>query len=501
MTRRCATLAQPVEQRIRNAPVVGSIPTGGSTLQPAPTANGWGFCLPGALFMLQTPTPPHLLDRLYRRLTGDRVLLSLLALTLLAFALSLLLPQLALEPEQAGALRWLDETTAGFGAPGPAMRAAGLFDLAHSPWLRGLLGLLAFTALLRLALTAADTHARLRQPDAAATASKAMHWPHQVQLAIHGSVAATRAELSDNLASEGWRIAAAQTGDTTWMVAERSRWGLLALPLALIGLLLMLIGLWLSSVTGWRQTNIILAPAQTVRLSHDATVQLTAGTDAATLLVQRGDRPAQTRYFRLGGLTNAAGLWLQRTGEGPAMTVTARNADGSSLLVQSVDRSTAPQDLLTLVFDQPRAEQLFLVPERQLVFSIVAFPALPERGLSGPAYLVQAFPFNQRDPVANQFIEGSANLALGEDMYSLTAGNYLALSASRKPGLPLLILGGLFALAAVLLTLRRPAGRLLLTLHPHGAETTVAAALQASPFWRQANAWLAAWATTYRREG
>lgn len=505
--RRCATLAQPVEQRIRNAPVVGSIPTGGSTLQQAPTANGWGFCLPDTVLMLQTPptdTPPYF-DRLYRRLAGDGAVLVLLALALLAFAFSLLLPQLALDPDQPAALRWLDETAARFGALGPMLRTAGLFDLTHSPWLRGLLGLLAFTLLLRLALIAAEARTRLRRPDAAAAAGWAALWPHQAQLAVQGAPAATRAELSENLISEGWRVTAEDAGDAIRIVAERSRWGLLAQPLALSGLLLMLAGLWLGQWGGWRQAEVILAPGQPVRLSRDHTVQITVGDAVSaqldTLTVQRDGRAAQTRSLRLGGLATAAGLWLRRTGEGPAMVVSARDADGGSLAVQSVDRSTAPQDKLTLVFDQPRAEQLFLTPERQLVFSIVAFPELPERGLSGPAYLVQAFPFNQRDPITNQFIQGNANLALGEDVYSLAAGRYLAVTVSRKPGLPLLALGAALALAGVMLAVRRPAGRLLLTLCPHGAETTVAAALQASPFWRQAAPWLAAWVTTYRREG
>jgi hypothetical protein len=186
---------------------------------------------------------------------------------------------------------------------------------------------------------------------------------------------------------------------------------------------------------------------------------------------------------------------------GQALSVGARNAAGDALPLQPVDRLSPPLPTLTLVFDQPRAEQLFLAPANELLFSVVAFPALPERGFSGPTFLVQAFAAGQQAPIANQFFEGNADLAIGDAIYSLTAGRFVTVEVSRNPGLPLIGAGGMVALAAALVTLWRPAGRLSLTIQRqrHGAE--VAARLQASRLWRQAPQWLAAWTTTYSREG
>ncbi len=211
------------------------------------------------------------------------------------------------------------------------------------------------------------------------------------------------------------------------------------------------------------------------------------------VMVQRDGQPASDTAFSAWGTARAAGVSIRRTGEGQALSVTARDAAGGAVQLQPVERRGPPQSSLTLVFDQPRAEQLFLAPASELVFSVVAFSALPERGFSGPTFLVQAFPAGQQAPIANQFIEGSADLAIGDAVYSLAVGRFITVEVSRNPGLPLMIAGGALTLAAALLALWRPAGQLSLTIQRqrHGAEVT--ARLQASPFWRQAPQWLAAW--------
>ena len=117
------------------------------------------------------------------------------------------------------------------------------------------------------------------------------------------------------------------------------------------------------------------------------------------------------------------------------------------------DVAAAGQGAWAQQCDQPRAEQLFLAPDSELVVSVVAFPALPERGFSGPTFLVQAFPAGQQAPITNQFIEGSADLAIGDAVYSLAAGHFVTVEVSRNPGLPLMIAGGGLALAAALLAL------------------------------------------------
>lgn len=438
-------------------------------------------------------------------MAGDRTLAVVLALAVLAVLLGVLLPQAPAETARQSTARWMAETASRYGSLGSWLQAAGLFDLWNSPWLWGLLGLLAFVLLLRLGLALGEARQRLHRPDAAAVARQAQRWPFHAAVAVEIPAEAAADELAGDLRSEGWRVAAAAAGGTTHVVAERSAWGLLAGPLFYLGLLAVLAGLWLGQWTGWREAGVILAPGQPVRLSQDDTLVVSAqpaaaGAAAAGILVQRDGQPAIERAFSAWGAVRAAGVSIRRTGTGQALSVSARDAAGNTLQLQPVDRRGSPQSSLTLVFSQPRAEQLFLAPASGLVFSVVAFSALPERGFSGPTFLVQAFPSGQQTPVANQFIEGDANLVVGGEVYSLVTALYTTVTVSRNPGLPALIAGGALALVAAVLALWRPPGRLLLNVqrHRYGAEVDVH--LHASRLWRRAPRWLAAWTATYDRE-
>jgi hypothetical protein len=448
----------------------------------------------------------HPVDRLYRFAASDRALVVVLSLTALALLLSLLLPQAPPETSQQSTARWLVETSGRYGGFGEAMQAAGLFDLWHSPWLWALLGLLAFILSLRLGLAAGDAWQRLRRPDPVAAAQQALRWPLHATVTLQDSAETAAAELAEDLRSEGWRVASAVSGALSQLVAERSVWGLIAAPLFYLGLLTALAGLWLGQQAGWREAGVVLAPGQPVRLSQDSSLVLSqpstpVGDAVNAVVVQRDGQPASERTFSVFDTARAAGVAIRRTGVGQALSVSAHNANGGALSLQPVDRLSPPQPSLTLVFDQPRAEQLFLAPASELVFSVVAFPALPERGFNGPAFLVQAFAAGQQAPVANQFIEGSADLAIGDVTYSLNAGRFVTVEVSRNPGLFLIGVGSMLTLAAALLTLWRPAGRLSLTIQRQRQGAEVAARLQAARLWRQAPQWLAAWTTTYDREG
>lgn len=450
-----------------------------------------------------SPAQPtvHPIDRLYRFAAGDPALAVVLGLTGVALLLSLLLPQAPPETAQQSAARWLAETASRYGSAGALMQAAGLFDLWQSPWLRALLAALAFILLLRLGLAAGDAWQRLRRPDPAVTAQQAQRWLWQAIVTLEDDAATVAAELADDLRSEGWRVARVAADQTAHLAAERSVWGVLAGPLTYLGLLLALAGLWLGQLTGWREAGVVLAPGQPVRLSQDDSLVVAALPAQDGVLVQRAGQPALERMFPVVGAARAAGVAIRRSGAGQALTVSARDAAGQPLLLQAAERRGPPQASLTLVFDQPRAEQVFLAPASGLVFSVVAFPALPERGFSGPTFLVQAFPVGQQAPIANQFIEGDADLNIGDAVYTLAVGRYLTVQVSRNPGLPLTVAGGALALVALLLALWRPAGQLSLVVQRQRHGTLVAARLRASPVWRQAPHWLAAWTATYSREG
>lgn len=526
--RHCATLAQSVEQRIRNAPVVGSNPTGGSS-QPrqahdaggaslncvAPTAWVGAFLFNQLLIEMPVtrhdsppvvpapaapPLPSNPVDRLYRALAGDVATLVVAALVTVALLASLLLPQLPADrSEPDAAARWLAETAAQVGSSGSVLADLGLLNLWNSLWFLMLAGLLAFILLLRLGLAIGNALRRLRNPDPQHAAAEARRWP--LHAAVHLEKDATGAGLHQDLASEGWRVVSSAEADRTQLVAERSSAGVVAPILIYGGLLVVLASLWLGQLIGWQESGITLAPGETVLLANrpDSALSASPGVDGALteLSIARSSGPPETASLSAGGAARVDGVAIRRRAQGPALAVGAGGPGGEPLQLQRMDAQSAPAQSLTLVFDQPRSEQVFLLPDRQLVISVVSFPALPERGFSGPTFLVQAFRAGQRDPVLNEFVEGDASMGLGEDTLTLRTGQFITVDVSYDPVRPLGWLGVALAALGVLLALWRPAGQLFLSVQRQRGQVVVRASLDPSWPWRKAGRWLAAWAATY----
>lgn len=459
---------------------------------------------PPAVPVQSAPATPanteHPIDRLYRVLASNRLLLVVAALVVVALLASLLLPQLPADRgEPDAAARWLAETAAQYGAPGELMAGAGLFNLWHSLWFQALAGLLAFILLLRLGLAIGNALRRLRNPDPQSAAAETQRWPLHVAVRLEPDV--TGAGLQEDLANEGWRVVSAGEGDATQVVAERSRVGVIAPILVYSGLLVVLASLWLGQLVGWQESAITLAPGETVALANRPGSLLSAslGADGALteVTISGSTGVSQTVSFSAGGAARAGGLALRQRAQGPALMVGANGSDGIALQLQRMEAQSTPAPSLTLVFDQPRSEQVFLLPDRQLVFSIVSFPALPERGFAGPTFLVQAFRAGQRDPVLNEFVEGDASMGVGDDTLLLRSGQFVTVDVSYDPARPLIWLGIALAALGILLALWRPAGRLSLSVQRQRGQVAVQASLDPAWSWRAASRWLTAWAATY----
>jgi hypothetical protein len=438
------------------------------------------------------------------------VLVALLTLSALAGVAFPQVPSTLIEPDAAS--RWLAETSVRYGALGDFLRSIGLFDLWHSMWFRGILAGLAFVLLLRSGLAIGEMAGRLRQVDPIVAAAEARRWPLHTSVELQGDTPAAASELSEDLHSEGWRVVRIESDASTVIVAERSPLGLVAPVLFYGGLLLILTSLWVGQLTGWRESNVVLLPGRPASLLHDSRVSISlASLDAETgeLIVRSGAGDAVTRSFSPSGRARLGAVTIHRTGQGQALAVGVSDQNGQALQLQSSDQLSPPQASLDLVFDQPRSEQVFFVPARELVVSVVAFPALPERGFAGPTFLVQAFRTGQREPVFNQFVEGDANLAVADAVLQLRTGSMMIVEVSRAPAMPLAVAGGALALIGLVLAIWRPTGRLVLSVRsaPEGSGRTratdsrctvsVDVSLLPSLIWRQAGRWLLAWTGTY----
>ena len=445
----------------------------------------------------------HPIDRLYRALASDRMLAVVVLLVGAALLASVLLPQLPADRgEPDAAARWLAETAAQFGSLGDLMAGAGLFNLWNNLWFQALVGLLAFILLLRLGLAIGHAARRLRNSNPRDAASEAALWPLHAVVQLEQGV--DSASLQEDLTSEGWRVVVSDDGANTLTVAERSWIGVIAPILVTGGLLVVVAALWLGQLVGWQESGLILAPGDTVTLANLPGSTLSASPDADGVLssvsLDRSTGEAEQTTFSTGGAARAGGVTIHRRAQGPALAVSADGPSGEALQLQQMEAQNRAAPSLTLVFDQPRSEQVFLLPDRQLVFSIVSFPALPERGFSGPTFLVQAFRAGQRDPLLNEFVEGDASMGVGEDTLRLRTGQFITVDVSYDPARPLIWLGAALAVLGIALALWRPAGRLLLSVQRGRGHVTVQASLDPSWSWRAASRWLAAWTATYDKE-
>jgi hypothetical protein len=150
-------------------------------------------------------------------------------------------------------------------------------------------------------------------------------------------------------------------------------------------------------------------------------------------------------------------VWVAQRAIGPALAATAHDAEGRPLLLQVQGSTGDPSETAHLLFTAYETEQTFAVPEQDLTFRVVSYPALPERGIGGPVFLVEAYDADQpAEPVLDQLVPSEAGVELDGATYSFQRSRYVALEVSHQPGALVLLLGWSVILAGVLLVMWWP---------------------------------------------
>jgi len=93
------------------------------------------------------------------------------------------------------------------------------------------------------------------------------------------------------------------------------------------------------------------------------------------------------------------------------------------------------------------------VPTRNIAFRVVSYPALPERGINAPVFLVEAYRGDDPHPLLSQLVEERATITLDDIVCTLERDRHAVFAVVYLPGLWLLLLGVLLILAGVLLAL------------------------------------------------
>ncbi len=358
---------------------------------------------------MTTNRRPDILDRAWRSAGDPRATLALLALTLAVLVVALVFPQQPSGLDRVAAESWLAETAARYGSLGGILRTLGVFVALDGLLLRAASALLAFNLFLRLAVGIGQ-------------------------------------------AVQVWRSRPA---------GGRRPWAAFGLPLACLGLLIALLGLWINDVAGWRAADVALAPGSRVTppgaAGHGLQLRLDGEQAAASAvtLVQPDGAAAQVNVGpRWPGRWGH--LWLFQRAVGPALAATARDAEGRALSLQMLVAGGEVGPTIHLIFRQEQTEQGFGLPTRNLTFRAVSYEALPEKGISRPVFLVEAYRGDAATPVLSQLVEDEAAVTVDGVTLTLRRDRYLLLGTAYLPGLPVVVAGALLALAGTIAALTSP---------------------------------------------
>jgi cytochrome c biogenesis protein ResB len=393
------------------------------------------------------------LDGLWYAGSAPHTLMALAVLLAGTLAVAAIIPQQPAGLSGAAVEQWLAGTAGSYRDAGSFLRAVGAFHLTGGPWMRVLLAALALSLMLRVANQAGFLYRLWRSPAPLAAPPRLI--VHRATLP--GAPEAIVDQLPAALRPRFSSMAVESNPDGAQVYLVRRPAGAVGPLLTYAGPLLILLGLLLNEALGWRAGDIALAPGGSSSPPAAQGLKVTLagiyGEDAAstTLRLAEGTRTrevhtAANRPARLGN------VWLTQQEIGPALVVTAEDRSGRPVEIQALTPGSEIGERLPLLFRQTQSEQAFALPARNLTFRAVSYPALPERNISAPVFLVEAYRGADPAPVLEALVEDTAMVSLDDVTLTLGRDRYVTLEAADLPGLPLLLLGVTVLLAGVIVS-------------------------------------------------
>jgi hypothetical protein len=359
--------------------------------------------------------------------TSDYVIAILLLGIAAGLVITAWLPQMPVANPVAYA-RWLSETQSRFGNATTAIQALGLLTVTRSLGFRALLALLTGSLLLRL-IEGGDRLRRHRE-----TSEPAGEWYTLTD--VHLS------EATDDLRRQRYRV----LGEHPLFQADRWPWGDLFPLLAHGGGLLLLIGLFVTHLWGWRVEGVVIQGSKRVTLPDTETW---AKWDENTHDV-----------------THSPGIVVLVEEQLPGIQVRADDGTGRPLSLQQTP-DAEPVTRLTVALT---GDQYFAIPEVQLIVRLAPHPNHVTEPHS--PVLVQLYRSPPGRLVTETEVEGEARLPVDDVTLELTSVSYARLTAIFNPGLWPTGVGILLLAMGLLGSMAWPERRLWLREESERIETT-----------------------------
>jgi cytochrome c biogenesis protein ResB len=337
--------------------------------------------------------------------TGDGLLTVLLLGVAVALVIAVWLPQ-ERSDDPAAYAQWLSQVQARFGSVTSMMQTLGLFTTTRSLGFRTLLAILAGCLLLRLI----ESGDRMRL-------NREMGRP--VAGAWQSLAGVRMPEVMGNLRCRHYRLLA----EPPLLQADRWPWADLFPLLAHVGAILLLAGLLLYHLWGWREVGLILQDGEQVPLREpEAWVALGEGNSR---------------------VTHSPGIVTSVEERGPGVRASAADSAGRPLSLHGTS-DTALLDELTFALTE---DQYFAIPEAQLVVRLTR-----QSGGTIHAHspvLIQVYRSPPGQLVTEAVAEGEAELTVDEVTLQFAGVPYVRVAATFNLGRwptaagVVLLLGGL----------------------------------------------------------
>jgi len=436
--------------------------------------------------------PEDALDSLWRLFSSPHVVVLLLTLTVALGCLAAFVPQRPVEAlsDPAANNLWLNSLRERYGSTADWLLRLRVVDVLRSPWFRGLLGMLALSLTVRTMSFVRPSH--LFPPeDGSPTLSRADNPASTISFVQRAALG-----LRQN------RFRTVPGSSESVLYADRFIW----FPVLVhLGLLLALGGLALSERTAWWEHGFVLRPGQARPLGHGTALAASAqllqvpqgqqeqATEEWTELALFQDgREIQRRILHHRLPTLEAGLLFFRTDSDAALLVSAQDATGQTLGLQTPETGATqyqemalrfledespryivalgllPGSTLARQYQQRGNERYVLVPGRSLTLRLIYHP--PDQTARRPRFDVEVFHADDTVPIYRDEFETSLSAEIDGLRLDLEPQRFAVLTFGQDYGLALGALGVVLTFVGVALSAWRPAQRLCIV-----AQTTHAA--------------------------
>jgi cytochrome c biogenesis protein len=202
----------------------------------------------------------------------------------------------------------------------------------------------------------------------------------------------------------------------------------------------------LSCRLGWKEERVALSKGEVYEVGHDTHLALRLddfevevlpdGTPrefhSLVTVLKEGREVKRGRIFPNRPLSYE-GVAFYQSSCGPSLVVSGRDETGRPLLLQPFGEVEAKEEV-NLLFSEEMKERSFAVPAQNLFVRFVFFPSLPEQGIAGPSFLVEAHKGGAAEPIISSFVRESGHLDIDSARYGITLSHYSILKLVKDPG-------------------------------------------------------------------